>query len=171
MSICTKCGKEFTLTKVAIRKRNRRKRQLDLCEFCLKTKNRETTMLERYGAKTTMESPELRKKHDDTMMKKWKTIHALQIKDVDGVGMSKMNITCQEKFDANTPLESKIIQDKIRDTVQESYNVDYIMQNKDHLEKVRQGHVRKHGVRTPFERKEIHEKSIATFIKKYYFTL
>ena len=99
----------------------------------------EKVMLDRYGGKTSFESPILKEK------------------------IEKINI---EKFGSKSPFGNKEIQEKVRNITIKRYGVPYGMQSKEIKEKFEKSMLEKYGCKYSFQSKELTEKARQTNLER-----
>lgn len=101
---------------------------------------REQTLIERYGVKNSMQSPEVKEKVKQTWI---------------------------EKYGVDNPNKSKEIQEKSRKTCMERYGVDHISKTDAVKNKIKKTNLERYGVEYGLQSDSIKKKGIETSLKKY----
>ena len=143
--ICVVCGKKFEVTKGM---GNR-----TCCSTECTVKRRANTMQERFGVSYSMESPELRKKAQQTTFEHYGVAHPAQSDDV----RSKMTQTCQTRYGVENYAQCNQYKQQVKDTCLRKYGVEYVTQTDEFKTKGEQTCLEKYGVRRPMQSREIHQ--------------
>jgi len=143
--ICVVCGKEFEVTKGM---GNR-----TCCSTECTVKKRASTMQDRFGVSSSMESPELRKKAQQTTFKHFGVYHSSQSKEVQ----KKIKQTCLERYGVDAIAKCEIAKQKSKETCLRKYGVEYVTQTEEFKAKGEKSCLEKYGVRRPMQSREIHQ--------------
>lgn len=100
----------------------------------------QATMIERYGAATPLQVPEMK---------------------------AKIQATIKEKYGVDNLSQSAEIQEKIREHSQEKYGVDHYTNAPEIRQRMIQGMIEKYGVEHAQQNEEIHERTKQTNLKRY----
>lgn len=113
------------------------------------------TMLDRYGATTTLGSAVLKAKVENTMEERYgekEVGHCKEIRD-------KIDKTNLEKYGHRCVFGSGRMQEKIKKSNIKKYGVEYAAASKIVQDKIKQTNLERYSVNYPLENKEIYEKS------------
>lgn len=147
------------------------------------TRQREKTMLSRYGAKVSTQSKEIRERIKESNMKKYGVEWVISSKGV----REQVKKTCLKRYGSEHYMSSKEIKDKIRKTsmvrygvawplqaesslkkrresIKEKYGVDYYSQTSEYKEKVSKTNKQRYGVSSYTKTEEFKNKAIAKML-------
>lgn len=134
--LCKQCGKALTAAQV---------KNHSYCSF-----------------KCAAKSDEVRDKTKKTMLERYGSEHALQVKEFS----DKYKKTCLEKYGSENPYSSEEIKSKIKSSLIEHYGVDNPLKSQKVKDKVKQTCIKKYGS-LPLQNEEIREKVFKTNLEKY----
>lgn len=117
---------------------------------------REATMLERYGATTTLASQSLVKKVKQTNLERYGVENIGNSKEI----RAKIDATNEKKYGTSNLFSLKKIQDKIKATNLERYGTEYIGNSPVIQERIKITNQKRYGCNFPLENKEINKKAI-----------
>ena len=100
----------------------------------------QATMIERYGAATPLQVPEMK---------------------------AKIQATIKEKYGVDNLSQSNDIQDRIRENSQKRYGVDHYSNDPEIRKRMRDGMIKKYGVPVAQQNKEVQAKTKKTNLEKY----
>ena len=133
---CKHCGRILTLSQVKGRR------------FCSKS--------------CAAKSDEVRNKTKKTMLQKYGSEHALQVKEFS----DKFKKTCLEKYGSENPYSSDVVKSKIKSSLIERYGVDNPSKSQEIKNKAKQTCIEKYGS-LPLQNEEIKQKVFKTNLEKY----
>ena len=116
---------------------------------------REATMLERYGAKTTLESDILKEKVKKTNLERYGVEHICFSDEI----RKKVTETNLKKYGGISPLANREVQEKVKKTNLERYGVEYIGHSLEVREKIKNTNNKLYGCDFPLENKDICSKA------------
>ena len=119
----------------------------------------EATMVEKYGAKSAVNVPELAQKIKDTNMERYGVEHGPQIPGV----FNEVREQYQKTYGVDHWTQLPSVQKKRRETSKEIYGVEHAIQSEEVVEKRRKNNLEKYGVEHPMQVEEIGMKKYATW--------
>ena len=143
---CAICGKEYPITLGTEYK--------STCSKACGSELRKRTCQSVYGGIAPACNADVRKKMEDTTLKRFGTKSAMQsqiIKD-------KVAATCLERYNATSPLESDEIKEKIKDTNIKKYGVENPLSSPVVRDKIKATTQERYGVDNPFQSPDIRKK-------------
>lgn len=123
---------------------------------------REATMLERYGAKTTLQSSILKEKVKKTNLERY-GVEETGSSDIIREKISKTNL---EKYGSVSPLGNNDIQEKLKDTILERYGVEHVGHSLEVREKIKSTNNKLYGCNFPLENRDICAKAKSILISQ-----
>lgn len=139
-------GKETRLLKYGDENYNNREKSFD-------------TMINLYGAKTTLESEQLARKVADTKLERYNDPYFNNIE--------KNKETCIEKYGYDNVFKVPEIKEIIKETNIEKYGTIHVTQNEEIMNRVKQTNLNKYGVEWSFQSENNKSKSKATWLLNY----
>lgn len=152
---------------------------------CVIKEKRKNTMLERYGVESYTQSDDFKKKSNETLKKRFGSIHNARKHSVDLGNQrlkesgeyskvifsmkEKREATCIERFGAKSNFLTPEFIEVKRNAMIERYGVEHSMQCEDSKEKARQTFLKRLGVDNPFKSDDVRNKSKATMKERYGF--
>ena len=118
---------------------------------------KEATMLERYGATTTLASPILAKKVKQTNLERYGVENIGNSKEI----RAKIDATNEKKYGSSNLFSVKKIRSKIKATNLERYGVENIGDSLVVRERIKATNRERYGCDFPLENKKIHQKVVA----------
>lgn len=163
--ICDVCKKEIKIKYRDVLE-NKKNNRLIICNnpICIKRKSEDTCM-KKYKVKCSLQSKEIRDKGIQTLKEKYgeDITNAFQATDVK----EKIKQTNREKYGTDYATQNKEIQDKIKETNNKKYGVDCYTQTKEYKDKARKTCQLHYGVDNPSQSQEIKDKKVETCRKHF----
>lgn len=147
------------------------------------TRQREKTMLSRYGAKVSTQSEEIRERIKESNMKKYGVewvISSKQVRDkVKETSLAKygteypaeaeivkqkVKATCLKRYGTENALTSDFAREKRAKVIKEKYGVDFYSQTEEYKQQVKATNLRRYGVSSYTKTKEFKNKAIAKML-------
>ena len=119
--------------------------------------------LEKYGVEHPMQSAEVRKQHEEAMIKKYGVASPLQSEEIK----QKAIQSNRQKFGTDWALSNKAVKAKAEKTMVEKYGGKATLQSKELTEKYKATMVEKYGVDNPTQSEEIKKKREQTYLDRY----
>lgn len=172
IQICPDCGKPVVWNSIA---------QFKGCKSCNQKRAvilRKKTMLERYGAETTLTSPELMAKVKNTMKAKYGVTNPMQSSEF----LEQARHTCLEKYGTEFPMQNEVVKkksvsgrmetidettQKIKSTCMERYGVENPMFVPEFVDKIANTMIERYGVKSAILVPEFRQKMIETNRERY----
>lgn len=123
----------------------------------------QSTMIERYGAATPLQVPEMKAKIQATIKDKYGVDNLSQSKEIqDRIRQNSLSKYGVEHYTNNPTIRKRMIDGMIA-----KYGVDNPQKDADIRNKTQQTNLNRYGVRNPFESKEVRDTYVRNHIAKY----
>lgn len=119
-------------------------------------KKREQTMLERYGAKNTLESDFLKEKVKKTNLKRYGVENIGNSKEI----RDKIFSTVMERYGCSSTLKDKEVQNKIKSTNLKRYGSELVGKSEIIREKIKKTNLERYGCEYPLQNKNVNKKAV-----------
>lgn len=121
------------------------------------------TNLKKFGAKTPLQSKEIRKAINQHNLETYGTTNV-----VESEYFKKKRIeTCRKNFGVDYPMQSEEVKAKSRASCKETYGVEYVLQDEGVRTKRIETSLKHYGVTNPAQNEEVKAKTKATLQKNY----
>ena len=138
----------------------------------------EQTMMDRYGVKSPVHSPEIRAKQNKTRINrteeekqatkdKIKATKLARYGDENYTGQEKRAKTNMERYGGITPMSSEKVRAKLKQVIKDKYGVENVMHNDEVKKKVAETNKKRYGGAAPMCSKTVQEKSKKTNLERY----
>ena len=169
---CPYCGKPIVWNKTQPFKGCRE------CVYKNAAAKRKVTMMEKYGAPTTLQSTDLKKKYQTTMIEKYGQDNPMKVPDIQETAR-KTNL---DRYGATNVMQNKDIatksakermknidqtMEKIKSTWLEKYGTDNVSKLPETIEKITQTFIERYGVKRAAQVPEFKEKMVKTNLERY----
>lgn len=148
------------------------------CNALIAAQKRKKTMMEKYGAETTLQSKQLRAKVEDTMKDRYGATNAMQSDEIQQKAqqtnlkryghknvMSNPEIAKRSAESRHENIEA--IQEKVKQTWMEKYGVENISQLPETIDKITDTFIKRYGVKRAVHVPEFRNKMIKTMEERY----
>ena len=121
------------------------------------------TMMEKYGARTTLQSAELKDKVKCTNIKKYGHENAVRNTQV----LEKMKQTNMDRYGVDNAMKSSTIRNRAKSTMTQRHGAPTTLQSESLSKKVKQTNILKYGVDNPWKSAAVRDKIKTTLRDKY----
>lgn len=119
--------------------------------------------MEKYGVPVSSQAESVKKKAEDTCLKRYGVRHAAQNEDIK----KKVKSDWIKKYGVDSPMKLEYIKERQRQTSLNHYGVDHPWKSKEVQEKRKQTWINKYGVDNPNKVKEVRDKQRRTLLERY----
>ena len=162
-TVCDYCGKPKLPQKyVNYNSQTKNGTEKCCCLDCAPLK-REEAMLNKYGYKNALQSPEIKAKMQATNLKRYGSVSPSGNTSV----REKQKKTNLERYGVENPSQSKEVQDKMKRTFIERYGVENPLLSPEIKQKATQTILERYGVENVSQNQDIQDKRTQTFIDRF----